>query len=403
MTRLAFLLGLVATLFGGPVIAQDAARPDLGASALVATGRGWWGRPPPLELRLVLDRAVPFRTYLVADPARLIVDLQGVDFGGLKAADLFGADRVPAIRWGRFQRGWSRIVVELPGPYRIDLSGQRTGGAQSQIRVALSPVAAQDFAPRPSATTAMQNLPQPVDDSPPDPRQGLKVVLDPGHGGYDPGAEAAGETEADLVLTFARDLRAALEQRGIEVVMTRDDDHFIRLEDRMTIARTENADLFLSLHADALPQGQAAGATIYVWNPASNDRAAQQLTMRHDRDDLLAGVDLAGQDDALAAVLMDFVRADTQPRSRNFARWLASRMALMGIGLHAHPVQGAAYSVLKSPDVASVLLELGFISDPADRANLTDPDWRAGMVRVLAEAIQGWARDEAARAVMLRH
>lgn len=170
----------------------------------------------------------------------------------------------------------------------------------------------------------------------------------------------------------------------------------------MTLAREAGAQLFLSLHADALPTGQAAGATIYLWDPDSDGRAAQQLALRHDRDDLLAGIDLAGEDDALAAALMDFVRTDTQPRSENFARFLTSRMALMGIGLHGRPVQDAAFSVLKSPDMPSALLELGFISDDQDRANLGDPLWRARMVQVLVESVTGWARDEAVRATMLR-
>lgn len=124
--------------------------------------------------------------------------------------------------------------------------------------------------------------------------------------------------------------------------------------------------------------------------------------LRHGPDDLLAGLDLTGQDDALTGVLMDFARTDTQPRSRNFADWLVSRMSLMGIGMHGRPVQRATYSVLKSPDIPSVLLELGFISDHDDRANLLNPEWRARMVRVVAEAVTGWARDEAARATMLR-
>jgi N-acetylmuramoyl-L-alanine amidase len=113
-------------------------------------------------------------------------------------------------------------------------------------------------------------------------------------------------------------------------------------------------------------------------------------------------VDLSGEDDALAAVMMDFARTDTQPRSDAFARLLTSRMALRGIWLHGRPVQGAAFAVLKSPDIPSALLELGFISDPQDLANLTDPLWRARMVEAVAEAITGWWRDEGARAGLLR-
>ncbi|WCR09439.1 N-acetylmuramoyl-L-alanine amidase [Paracoccus stylophorae] len=405
MTRLALIFALL-LVWPGLAAAQEPATLQPGASSLTVTGRGkllGWGGPPPMELRLTLTRAVPYRVYLVGDPIRLIVDLQGVDFAGSRPDDLFGADLVPAIRWGHYRRGWSRVVIELPGPYRVQSAGQRTTAPQPQITIALHPVDEADFAPRPSAATALRDLPPPAEFAPAAPPEKLVVALDPGHGGIDPGAQAGSASEADLVLSFAHDLRAALQARGVEVAMTREDDSFVRLEERMTRARAAGAQLFLSLHADALPQGQAAGATVYLWNPASDGRAARQLAMRHDRDDLVAGVDLAGQDDALADTLMDFARTDTQPRSENFARWLTSRMALMGIGMHGRPVKGAAFSVLKSPDIPSALLELGFISDDSDRANLTDPSWRARMVEVVADAITGWARDDRARSAMLRH
>lgn len=403
---LALILGLLASLAAAsPLAAEgpDHARLDLGASSLVRTGRGWWG-PPPLELRLALSRPVAYRVNLVADPIRLVIDLKGADLSQVRPADLFGADLVPAVRWGSLDHGWSRIVLELPGPYRVASAGQRTGSAGPGIAVALRPVPADEFSPRASAATVLRDLPAPADPAPvPEAGGGgLVVALDPGHGGIDPGAQAGGATEADLVLRFALELRAALEARGVAVAMTRSDDSFVRLEERMTRAREAGAGLFLSLHADALPQGQAAGATVYLWNPAADDQATRQLALRHDRGDLVAGMDLSGQDDALAAVLMDFARTDTQPRSENFARFLTSRMALMGIGLHGRPVQGAAFSVLKSPDMPSALLELGFLSDDEDRANLTDPQWRARMIAVLVDSVIGWAHDEAARSAMLR-
>jgi len=398
MKVLALILSLLVAF---PVWGNEPARLDIGGSALVATGRGWGG-PQPLELRLSLTRAVPYRTYLVDGPPRLVVDVKDTDFGLARPQDLFGADLAPAIRWGPYREGWSRVVVELPGTYRIDSAGQQARAALSQITVALAPVAAQDFAPRPSATAALRDLPEPAELPAQPGDEGFTVVLDPGHGGFDPGALAEGESEANLVLVFSLELRAALQARGITVEMTRSDDSFVALERRMTTARQARGDLFISLHADALPQGQAAGATVYVWNPAADDRAAEQLALRHGRDDLVAGADLTGHDDALTGVLMDFVRTDTQPRSESFARWLTSRMSLMGIGMHERPVQRATYSVLKSPDIPSVLLELGFISDHDDRANLLNPLWRGRMVQVVSDAIVGWARDEAARAAMLR-
>lgn len=394
------MLALVLTLLLGlPVLGNEPARLDLGGSALVATGRGWGG-PPPLELRLSLTAPVPFGAFLVGDPARLVVDLEGADLGAARPEDLFGANLVPAIRWGRHEGRWSRIVVELPGPYRIDSAGQWPGAQSSDLRVRLRPVAAADFAPRSSA--ALRGLPDPVPLDPPTPDGPFTVMLDPGHGGFDPGALAEGESEANLVLVFALELQAALRDRGVDARMTRQDDSFVALDQRMTAARQARADLFISLHADALPEGQAAGATIYVWNPAADRRAAEQLTLHHGRRDLVAGADLTGQDDALAGVLMDMARTDTQPRSELFARWLTSRMALSGLDMHPRPVQPGTYVVLKSPDIPSVLLELGFISDHDDRANLLNPAWRERMVRAVADAAAGWARDEAARTGRLR-
>lgn len=401
MKALAVILSLALVW---PVWAEEA-RLLTGASSVTEAPAGWWQRvfgPRPLEFRLMLDRAVPWRVFLVGDPARLVIDLQGIELGAEGPEALFGQDLLPAIRWGAFRQGWSRMVFELPGSFRVTRAGMDLRGADTMLRVILDPVAETEFAPRPSAAAALRNLPDPAVVPEAEKAEGLVVTLDPGHGGFDPGAQAGGETEAHLVLTFARELRAALEARGVTVHMTRDSDTYVGLESRMTTARQAGSHLLLSLHADALPKGQAAGAAVYVWDTAANARAAQQLGMRHDRADLLSGMDFAGQDDALATVLMDFARTDTQPRSNGFARLLASRMALRGIGLHGRPIQGAAFSVLKSPDIASALLELGFISDPADRMNLTDPDWRARMVEAVAEAMLGWWRDEGARGQLLR-
>ncbi|MEE2859477.1 MAG: N-acetylmuramoyl-L-alanine amidase [Pseudomonadota bacterium] len=396
---------VLALLLPLQALAQDPARLRLGASSVTEAATGWWQSvfgPMPLEVRLSLDRPVPWRAFLVGEPARLVIDLKDTDLSGRNPSQLFGQDLMPAIRWGSFRQGWTRIVMELPRPFRVASAGMSTLGLDATLRIELDPVREGAFAPRPSAAAALRNLPDPADVPAPPSAEGLVVALDAGHGGFDPGAQAGGETEADLVLSFAQELRAELEARGVTVAMTRDDDVYVPLEARMTAARQAGAHLLMSLHADALPQGQAAGATIYVWSSSADDRASRQLVMRHQRDDLLRGQDLTGQDDGLAVALMDFARTDTQPRSEAFARHLTSRMALRGIGLHGRPVQGAAFSVLKSPDIASVLLELGFITDEADLFNLTDPDWRARMATAVAEAVTGWWRDEQARAALLR-
>ena len=193
------------------------------------------------------------------------------------------------------------------------------------------------------------------------------------------------------MLSFARELTEILHRAGFEVIPTRTDDSFVPLERRMTIARAGKADLFISLHADALPAGEAAGLSLYTWNPQADDRASRELAMRHDRDDLLSGVDLQGTDDQIADVLMDLARMDTHPRAEAFAKFTVSELNRAGIAMHRRPIRGAAFSVLKSPDIPSVLIELGFLTDPGDRANLFDPAWRAQTAQAIVRGIAAWA------------
>ncbi len=322
--------------------------------------------------------------------------MQGLDLP--PAAAVAGADLLAGLRWGAGRPGWGRIVAELPGPYALSRAALTGGAGAAAIDLTMTPVAAQDFAPRRDDLTALRGLPQPAQVAPGPAADGpLRVMIDPGHGGFDPGAQVGAISEAALMLGFARELAEALSRAGFQPLLTRGDDRFIPLERRTTAARGAGADLFISLHADMLPQGQAAGATIYVWNPESDDRAARELAVRHDRDDMLAGIDLDGTDDQVARALMDLARRATQPRSEAFARRLSAELARTGVDMHRRPVRGAGFSVLKSPDIPSVLVELGFLSDPGDRGNLFSPEWRAGTADAIARAIGAWAADAGLR------
>ncbi len=408
-----WLCAVLLLLLAWPALADNGGRSalatvDLTQSSLTAEGRDR-GKPRPMELRLTLSQPVPYRVYFLDGPPRLVVDFREIDFSGTEAEALPGRDLVPALRWGRFRPGWSRLVMELPGPYALRLAVQSPaeGGARGAlVKLRIEPVGQKDFVTRGNALSALWDLPTPADVTALPPRRTgerpLRVALDPGHGGHDPGAQVGAISEAALMLSFARELTEILTRAGFEVVATRNDDSFIPLERRMTIARAKQADLFISLHADALPAGEAAGLSIYMWNPQADDRATRELAMRHDRADLLAGLDLAGTDDQLADVLMDLVRTETHPRSEAFAKFAVSELNRAGIAMHRTPVRGAAFSVLKSPDIPSVLIELGFLTDAGDRANLFDPDWRARTAQALTQAISLWAQDDAARAVLLR-
>ncbi|NHF72454.1 N-acetylmuramoyl-L-alanine amidase [Paracoccus xiamenensis] len=379
--------------------AEGPVRLDVAASTIVIDKED-------LVLSLRLDAPAPYRILLLDDPKRLVIDMKGLELDGTDAASIPGSTAMEAVRAGPFRTDWGRLVFQLRAPYAVIEAVQQTGGTGqgATLRLRLSPVAAEDFAGAPNAMSALWNLPLPttpvVDPSRPQP---LRVAIDPGHGGIDSGAIAEGLREADLMLTFGRELTEKLIRAGFEVVLTRRKDEFLGLEARMTEARASGADLFISLHADALPEGQAAGASVFIWNSQADDRASRQLAARHDRADLVAGLDLQGTDDQIAGTLMDMARADTQPRSEAFAKHLSSHLAQAGLALHRNPVKGAAFSVLKSPDIPSALVEMGFLTDARDRANLTNPEWRARMAQAIAGAVTDWSQDDNARAALRRH
>ncbi|SEM85378.1 N-acetylmuramoyl-L-alanine amidase [Pseudorhodobacter antarcticus] len=370
------------------------ARLDASASSLSDKGRG-------VVLRLAISQPVPWRVRVLDNPPRLILDTREVDFSQI--IDMTrDADRVADLRAGVFRPGWSRLVLELTGPYGVAGAGMTTENGATMIDVTLAPIDAAEFAllaakPEPEAWVP----PKPADLPKITPRGvgPLVVVLDPGHGGLDPGAERDGLREADLMLTFAREFKEVLQRSGNAlVILTRDDDVFVPLEARISIARAAGAHVLLSLHADALAEGDASGATLYTLSDEASDAATRTLAERHDRDDLLAGVDLTEQDDLIANVLMDMARTENAPRVDRLAEALKTSIKAEGLRMHRRPIQSGGFSVLKSPDIPSLLIELGFLSSARDLARLTDPAWRARMAGALQTGLAQWADTEAALA-----
>lgn len=351
-----------------------------------------------VEIQLSLSQPVPWRVRFRADPPRMVLDMQEVDWTGA-AGLLQGAHHVTGLRAGVFRPGWSRLVLDLAGPMALVL-GEMSTETDTKLTLRLEPTSAAAFhtaasQPEPPAW-AMPTATDLV--KPPAHSAGkLIVVLDPGHGGIDPGAEREGQSEAALMLTFAREFKELLLRDGrFQVVMTRDSDHFVPLETRVSIARGAGADLFLSLHADALAEGEAVGATLYTLSDEASDAASAALAERHDRDDLLAGVDLTAQDDLVATVLMDMARAETTPKLDRLAKALETSIKAADLKMHRIPHQTAGFSVLKSPDIPSMLIELGFLSSSRDLARLQDETWRARMCEALRQGVLAWAGEEAA-------
>jgi N-acetylmuramoyl-L-alanine amidase len=220
------------------------------------------------------------------------------------------------------------------------------------------------------------------------------IVIDPGHGGVDNGTQAGGGDimEKNLVLSFGLALRDRMEKSGkYRVVMTRTDDTFIALADRVKIARNEGASLFVSIHMDALPRGEgdAQGATIYTLADKASDAEAQRLADAENKSDAIGGVNLADEPSEVADILIDLVQRETRTFSNRFARTLMGEMKNT-VRMHKHPLKSAGFRVLKAPDVPSVLVELGYVSNKGDLERLVSENWRNRTVGAMAQAIDAF-------------
>ena len=411
--RIMASLLLCAALLGLAV--SVSAQTSMSAQArLLADGTSVSARSNTVSLDLALSQPVPYRVRLLADPPRLVLDLNTVSWGAVDLEGMAEAQGIAGLRKGHLPDGWARLVLDLGGAFALESSEQQiqTESGAARIALRLRRVTLEEFeqtAWDEARFVAQSTISLLHPDAPamptvsPASRKPL-VMLDPGHGGIDPGAEQGGIREADLVLTFARKLREALLRRGVlDVAMTRDEDVFVSLDGRIRAARAARADLFISIHADALPEGLASGAVMYLLGDEASDDSAAYLAERHDRADMLAGVDLSGTTDEIARILMSVAWQDTKPRSRALAEALVEGIDAAGLRLHRRPIQSGAFTVLRAVDMPSVLVELGFMSNPRDLANLQDPSWTAQMVEALADALEHWhLQDQAIAPLRLR-
>lgn len=362
------------------------------------------------DIRLTLSQPIPYRVFTLPEPNRIIFDFQEVDWAPFSPESLKAADIISDVRYGLFRPGWSRLVFELVEPMVIDKieletqSGSGLGVLNLRMRsVDQAEFASQSGAPEGEIWT-LDNVQTPfvpkerqIGDRP------VIVVLDPGHGGADPGAEREGYKEKDLVLQFARELKEALIETGrFQAHITRNADEFVSLTERMSRARKFQADVFISLHADIVTVGDAQGTTVYTLSESASDESTRQLAESLDRADLLAGVDLTRQDDQVAAVLMDMARLETQARSDLLAEMVVGGIAQSVGRMRRKPHLSAGFTVLKAPDIPSILIELGFMSNRRDLQNLTTPRWRAQVVEGIVLSLDAWAVEDAAQALLLR-
>ncbi len=367
---------------------------------------------------LDLDRSVQFRAFALADPYRVVVDIPQVSFQLPPEAGITGRGLIKAFRYGLVMPGGSRIVFDLTGPARIAKSYvldaandqpprlvleleeiDRTNFVQSlavesrpQLRPAIAdaadPIVAMKAAAEPRPADAVDLRPV--------------VVIDPGHGGVDNGTQAGGgeNNEKDLVLGFGLALRDRIEKSGkYRVVMTREDDTFVPLADRVRIARNQSAALFVSIHADALPRGEgdAQGATIYTLSDRASDSEAERLAETENKADAIGGVNLTEEPTEVADILIDLARRETRTFSNRFARLLMGEMKTTA-RMHKRPLKSAGFKVLKAPDVPSVLVELGYVSNKDDLEHLLSESWRTRIVGSMGQAIDAFFAKRVAKA-----
>lgn len=404
MSRFIPALAMVAMIAPAALNAQDTSALARFESGTISDS--YWSETA--QLQLAFSQGVPWRVFTLSDPARLVLDFREVDWTGADAATLDQSEKIVALRMGAFRPGWSRLVAELAEPMQVAEAGLQINDdtGQAKLTLQLAPVDEAQFAqlsgmPFDPVWEIPLTAVQRAKEKSPDGK--LTIMLDPGHGGIDPGAERGGHSEAVLMLQVALELRDVLLRTGnYDVVLTRSDDRFVSLEGRVAMAHETGADLLVSLHADALAQGVAHGASVYTLAEEASDAASAALAERHDRDDLLSGIDLSGTDDRVARVLMDLSRLDNTPRSQALAHHLVDGIRNALGHVHKRPQRQASFSVLKSADIPSVLIELGFLSTQQDLENLQDPVWRAGMAAGIRDGIDAWAIEDAALARLRR-
>ncbi|MFY9892763.1 MAG: N-acetylmuramoyl-L-alanine amidase [Xanthobacteraceae bacterium] len=378
--------------------ASAAERPpaaSVGDSFPVATDARLAGDESHTRFVMDFSRTIDLHAFTLADPYRVVIDIPQVIFRLPPKTGESGRGLIKAFRFGLVMQGGSRLVFDLAKPVRIEKASVIEAAEGDPARLLLDLVATdrESFLRKIALTNRLAGPELPRADRPQatsgDPRP--LVVLDPGHGGIDTGTKSSGgELEKDIVLNVALRLRDRLEKDGkCRVLMTRTDDTFVPLADRVRVARGAGASLFVSVHADALPrrEGDAQGASVYTLSETASDSEAARLAEKENRADVIAGVDLKTEPDDVAGILIDLAERETKSFSLQFAHKLVGELKT-ATRLHKTPLKSAGFRVLRAPDVPSVLVELGYVSNRQDLQSLLSEAWRNRTAETIAKAIE---------------
>jgi N-acetylmuramoyl-L-alanine amidase len=345
-----------------------------------------------------LTKAIGFSVTAETAPNRVIIEMPRVEFELPTGAGHDVAGIISAYRYGVADGGKSRIVIETKKPVVISWSTVKSAHGNHLPRMLVDLIEtsqegyadtlARDNGDAPPVETAGIT---PAGDEPAQAPHKMIIALDPGHGGQDPGASSEADThEKDVVLAYALALKQSLIDTGhYEVVMTRDSDTFVRLHERVKLAHDNKADLFIAIHADTLDDPDVRGTTLYTVSDKASDAEAGDLAQKENKADVIAGMDLGKQTDEVSNVLINLAQRESKNQAMFFAKKAIAEIKPI-TQMTGKPIRSAGFVVLKAPDVPSVLVELGYLSNKQDEAMLISPEWRNKMAAALTKSIDAY-------------
>lgn len=354
-----------------------------------------WRAPDHTRIVLDMSAAAEHRVLVLQNPDRIVLDVSDATLQGALADLSLDDTPIARIRSGVRNGRDLRMVFDMRGVV-TPRSFAIEANAQAGDRLVLD---LHDKAPRQSGTPAVSRSASDDD------RRDIIVAIDAGHGGEDPGALGPGRLrEKDVVLAIAKELAALFERdRGFAPTLIRSGDYYVSLKGRRDLARERQADLFVSVHADAFNRKEANGASVYALSTrGATSTTASYLAQRENAADLVGGVRLGDKDEMLAGVLADLSMTSTLDASLNMGGSVLGEMG--GVArLHKRQVEQAAFVVLKSPDIPSILVETGFISNPGEARKLADPAYRKRMAQAIHRGIRSWFISHPPPGTMLAH
>ncbi|PID34461.1 MAG: N-acetylmuramoyl-L-alanine amidase [Thiotrichales bacterium] len=384
LTRRNFLLklGSTAGLLGAPMISTNL----FAATSGKLTGAKLSGSNGSINVSFILDRAVKYKVFTLKNPNRVVIDMQQTRMQGRLKQAKQKRHPLTGIRYATHGNDKLRVVLDLDSPVKISSNMKAQGGSHVltvSLRTGAAVKAAQKQAPIQKKAPAPAKITRPA----PSRHGNFVVVIDPGHGGHDPGAVGRkGTREKDAVLAVSRRLKARIDAApGMRAIMTRNTDKFVPLRKRIDIARSNNADLFISVHADANHSSHIKGSSVYILSEKGASSEAAKLLAQSENSAYevkIGDVRLAGNSAKVASILLDLSQNETMDRSLELAQTTLRELARVSNPLRSK-VESAGFVVLKAPDIPSMLVETAFISNPQEEKRLRTAHYQ----QKLADAI----------------